>query len=71
MRARNLAALAAFLLGLGCQSAPEGTVAFVNVSVLPMDNERVLEAQTVVTWDRPPKSRCRAGPRSWTGAANT
>ena len=49
MRARNLAALAAFLLGLGCQSAPEGTVAFVNVSVLPMDNERVLEAQTVVT----------------------
>lgn len=49
MRARNLAALSALLLGLGCQSAPEGTVAFVNVSVLPMDNERVLEAQTVVT----------------------
>lgn len=49
MSAIKLAALSAFLLGLGCQSAPEGTVALVNVSVLPMDNERVLEAQTVVT----------------------
>lgn len=33
----------------GCQTAPEGTVAFVNASVLPMDSERILEAQTVVT----------------------
>ena len=49
MTARNLLALCALLLGLGCQSAPEGTVAFVNVNVLPMDNERVLTGQTVVT----------------------
>ena len=49
MSVRNLAALSAFLLGLGCQSAPEGTVAFVNASVVPMDNERVLHDQTVVT----------------------
>ena len=49
MSARNLAAVSAFLLGLGCQSAPEGTVAFVNASVVPMDNERVLQGQTVVT----------------------
>ena len=49
MRARNLAAVSALLLGLGCQSAPEGTVAFVNASVVPMDNERVLHGQTVVT----------------------
>lgn len=34
---------------LGCQTAPEGTVAFVNVNVLPMDSERVLEGQTIVT----------------------
>ena len=33
---------------LSCQTAPEGTVAFVNVNVLPMDGERVLEGQTVV-----------------------
>ena len=49
MTVRNLLALSALLLGLGCQSAPEGTVAFVNVNVLPMDNERVLTGQTVVT----------------------
>ena len=49
MSARNLAAVSAFLLGLGCQSAPEGTVAFVNASVVPMDNERVLQGQTVIT----------------------
>lgn len=49
MSAKNLAAVSAFLLGLGCQSAPEGTVAFVNASVVPMDNERVLHGQTVVT----------------------
>ena len=49
MTARNLLALCALLLGLGCQSAPEGTVAFINVNVLPMDSERVLTGQTVVT----------------------
>ena len=49
MAARIRPALCALLLGLGCQSAPEGTVAFVNVNVLPMDNERVLTGQTVVT----------------------
>ncbi|MXY67036.1 MAG: amidohydrolase family protein [Acidobacteriia bacterium] len=49
MSAKYLAAVSAFLLGLGCQSAPEGTVAFVNASVVPMDNERVLHGQTVVT----------------------
>ena len=49
MKARNLLASCALLLGLGCQTAPEGTVAFVNVNVLPMDNERVLTDQTVVT----------------------
>ena len=49
MTARDLLASCALLLWLGCQSAPEGTVAFVNVNVLPMDNERVLAGQTVVT----------------------
>ena len=39
-----------FALALGCYTAPEGTVAFVNVNVLPMDSERVLEDQTVLTY---------------------
>ena len=39
------------LLGLGCQSAPEGTVSFENVSVLPMDSERVLHRQTVIVYE--------------------
>lgn len=34
---------------VACGVAPEGTVAFVNVNVLPMDGERVLEDRTVVT----------------------
>ena len=38
----------AVVLALGCQVAPEGTVSFEDVSVLPMDSERVLEGQTVV-----------------------
>jgi hypothetical protein len=42
------------LASLGVQSAPgqsRGSVAFVNVSVVPMDRERVLPAQTVVVRD--------------------
>ncbi len=44
--------LAAVLLAfsaVSCEVAPEGTVAFVNVNVLPMDGERVLEDRAVVT----------------------
>ena len=48
MRFRFLAATAAAIVALGCRTAPEGTVAFEHVNVLPMDAERVLEAQTVV-----------------------
>ncbi len=48
MTVRHMAATAATAIALGCQAAPEGTVAFVNVSVLPMDREHVLEDQTVV-----------------------
>ena len=48
MTIKSAVAIAAALATLSCQSAPEGTVAFENVSVLPMDGERVLEAQTVV-----------------------
>ena len=46
---RRSLGLCALVAALGCQTAPEGTVAFVNVNVLPMDGERVLEGQTVVT----------------------
>ena len=46
---KRTAAALLLIAALGCQVAPEGTVAFVNVSVLPMDSERVLEGQTVVT----------------------
>lgn len=48
MRFRFPAAAAAAIVALGCRTAPEGTVAFEHVNVLPMDAERVLEAQTVV-----------------------
>ena len=48
MKFRFLAAAAAAIIALGCRTAPEGTVAFEHVNVLPMDAERVLEAQTVV-----------------------
>ncbi len=48
MNKKPAAAIAAISAMLGCSSAPEGTVAFENVNVLPMDGERVLEAQTVV-----------------------
>lgn len=48
MRIKSAIATVAALATLACQTAPEGTVAFENVSVLPMDGERVLEAQTVV-----------------------
>ncbi len=41
--------LLALVAAVGCRAAPEGTVAFVNVHVLPMDGERVLNGQTVVT----------------------
>ncbi len=46
---RSVATLLALLAIGGCQTAPEGTVAFVGVSVLPMDSERILEDHTVVT----------------------
>ena len=45
----RIAPLLAIVAAAACQTAPEGTVAFVNVNVLPMDGERVLERQTVVT----------------------
>ena len=45
---RRTIGYAAIVLALGCQAAPEGTVSFENVSVLPMDSDRVLDAQTVV-----------------------
>ncbi|MDE0125790.1 MAG: amidohydrolase family protein [Bryobacterales bacterium] len=48
MRFRFTAAAAAAIVALGCRTAPEGTVAFEHVNVLPMDAERVLEARTVV-----------------------
>lgn len=47
-RTLGLAALAATL---GCQSPPVGSVAFLNVHVLPMDSDRVLEHSTVVVVD--------------------
>ncbi len=48
MIVRILALLTAIGIVLGCQTAPEGTVAFENVTVLPMDQEGALEAYTVV-----------------------
>ena len=45
----RIPAIVALLALAGCQTAPEGTVAFVNVNVLPMDGERILAGQTVVT----------------------
>lgn len=46
---RKTVAILVLFAAFGCQTAPEGTVAFVNVNVLPMDGERVLEGQTVIT----------------------
>lgn len=46
---RQIAVMVALLAGAGCQTAPEGTVAFVGVNVVPMDSERILEDHTVVT----------------------
>ncbi len=46
---RQIAVMVALLAGAGCQTAPEGTVAFVGVNVVPMDTERILEDHTVVT----------------------
>lgn len=55
-RRRNLALLLAVVVGVvlpGAGTAEEfGTVAFVNVTVLPMDSERVLEGQTVLVRGR-------------------
>lgn len=48
MKFKSLIAITAATVALGCRTAPEGTVAFDHVNVLPMDAERVLEAQTVV-----------------------
>ncbi len=48
---KRIIGIVAVAAGLGCQSAPEGTIAFVNVSVLPMDGQRVLDGQTVVVAD--------------------
>ncbi len=47
----RIACIAASALALGCQGPPEGSVAFENVTVLPMDEERVLENRTVVVAD--------------------
>lgn len=48
MKGNHLIAITAAVVGLACQGAPEGTVAFEGVSVIPMDGEHVLESQTVV-----------------------
>ncbi len=45
---RRIIGYTAVVLALGCQGAPEGTVCFEDVSVLPMDSERVLAGQTVI-----------------------
>ena len=39
---------AAIIASLGCQGAPDGALVFENVTVIPMDEERILAAQTVV-----------------------
>lgn len=43
--------IVALTAALGCQSPPVGSVAFVDVHVLPMDSDRVLEDRTVVVVD--------------------
>lgn len=48
MRIETVVAIATALIALGCQAAPEETIAFEYVYVLPMDAEGVLEEQTVV-----------------------
>ena len=48
MTIQRAAAIAAIAAAAACQSAPEGTVAFESVHVVPMDGERTLESQTVV-----------------------
>ena len=45
---RPIAGLLLLLAALGCQSAPEGTVAFVDVTIVPMDADRLLQEQTVI-----------------------
>ncbi len=53
MRARGLWAVLGLVAAAACaeaQSEP-GTIAFTNVSVIPMDREGVLENQTVVVLD--------------------
>ncbi len=62
---RHVIGYMAAILALGCQVAPEGTVAFENVSVLPMDNERVLDSQTVIVSEG---RIARIGPSSEVGA---
>lgn len=39
------------VLALGCQTPPDGSTAFENVTVIPMDEERLLERHTVVVVD--------------------
>ena len=48
MKALRIRALAVLLLAPASIPAQQGTVAFVNVNVVPMDRERVLQNQTVV-----------------------
>lgn len=48
---RRILGLVAVLAALGCQSPPAGSIAFLNVNVLPMDSDRVLEDSTVVVVD--------------------
>lgn len=55
MRTHRLAAIVALVLAIGSRPAvaqqPSNAVAFVNVSVIPMDRERVLGDQTVIVRD--------------------
>ena len=48
MTLKHLAAAALLLAGLDSFAAPPGNSAFVDVSVIPMDRERVLSHQTVL-----------------------
>lgn len=45
---RRIGCIGTAALALGCQTPPDGSTAFKNVTVIPMDEERLLERQTVV-----------------------
>lgn len=48
---RRIGCMGTAVLALGCQAPPDGSTAFENVTVIPMDEERLLERQTVVVVD--------------------